>query len=237
MVNAQVHMNYDIAAVDVGNTHVTTAYLRQGQLVLTKAVRTNFVRSKVIIKPSKIIIGSSVVPKITKLIQRDYPLAKIIKTNDVPVKKLPAHIGTDRAINMYAASTLYKSSNILVIDFGTALTFSCSINNTFVGGLIMPGLKLMQEALGKTAKLPVVRSLQSDGVLQIDTDKAIKSGIYTSVSSAVSSTIDQIKKETGQELLVVSTGGNALELSENIGGIQIVNPTLIHEGLVLLANS
>ncbi|OGI08408.1 MAG: hypothetical protein A2Y40_04735 [Candidatus Margulisbacteria bacterium GWF2_35_9] len=237
MVNEKIYIEYDIAAVDVGNSYVSTAYFRLGQLVLIKKVRTSFVRSKISINKSKTIIVSSVVPRITDIINRLYPKARIVNLSRIPIKELPSHLGTDRAINMYSAMSLYKITDVMLIDFGTALTFSCCINKKFIGGLIMPGLRLMQEALGKTAKLPVVRDVKRSGVLQMSTEDAIKSGIYTALCSTVSSTISQIQKEIGKDLLVVATGGDSLVLGENIEGIKIINPTLIHEGLALLANS
>ncbi|HID72512.1 TPA: type III pantothenate kinase, partial [Candidatus Micrarchaeota archaeon] len=59
----------------------------------------------------------------------------------------PARMGVDRWLAMLAAFNHYRG-NLCVIDCGTALTFDVvSAAGKHIGGLIMPGVRLQQNAL------------------------------------------------------------------------------------------
>ena len=78
--------------------------------------------------------------------------------SDMPIKlklKNNAEIGADRIANGVRGWSLYKSA-VLVVDFGTAITFDIvNSKGEFIGGLIAPGIKTQFESLGKaTSKLP-----------------------------------------------------------------------------------
>src|SRR5437773_1333904 len=62
----------------------------------------------------------------------------------------PLTVGADRIVNTLAAAQLFKKDTI-VVDFGTATTFDCITVDggvRFVGGVIMPGLRIAAAALG-----------------------------------------------------------------------------------------
>ena len=58
----------------------------------------------------------------------------------------PDEIGADRLVNSLAALRIYGSP-IIVIDFGTATTFDVvNSNNSYIGGIISPGVHLSMDA-------------------------------------------------------------------------------------------
>ena len=67
----------------------------------------------------------------------------------------PASIGPDRLANASAAAYMYGAP-VIVADFGTALTFDVvSKQNTYIGGIIAPGLGLVTDYMAeRTALLP-----------------------------------------------------------------------------------
>lgn len=71
----------------------------------------------------------------------------------------PREVGADRIACAVAAYELYGGP-VIVIDFGTATTFNAvSADGEFLGGAIMPGVKLSTEALvANAAKLPRMSS-------------------------------------------------------------------------------
>ena len=80
----------------------------------------------------------SVVPSQTELWQT-YPNIQVITLDSVPLKNMYSTLGSDRALALWGAKETY-SLPILVIDSGTALTFTGSdANFAFVGGAILPG--------------------------------------------------------------------------------------------------
>ena len=68
----------------------------------------------------------------------------------------PRELGADIIVNLVSAYETYKGPAI-VIDFGTATTFSCVTDNFECGVVICSGVSLTAEALYKeAAKLPNV---------------------------------------------------------------------------------
>ena len=79
----------------------------------------------------------------------------------------PLEVGADRIANAIAASELYPNGNVVVVDFGTAITVDAvSVEREYLGGAICAGLGLAMEALGtKTAKLPHVEIVRTNRAL------------------------------------------------------------------------
>ena len=75
-------------------------------------------------------------------------------------------IGTDLLANAVEASSIYKS-NVIIVDFGTALTFTVvSASKEILGVNIVPGLQTAISSLYKnTAKLPQIELLLPNKVI------------------------------------------------------------------------
>ena len=69
----------------------------------------------------------------------------------------PAEVGSDRIADAIAAVDLFPGQDLIVVDFGTATTIEAiRKDGTYMGGMILPGIRLAMEALeSKTAKLQV----------------------------------------------------------------------------------
>lgn len=120
----------------------------------------------------------------------------------------PSEIGTDLACNAIAAVTKYQSDSIIV-DFGTALTFtSVTKEMRILGVAIAPGLKTSIKALhGNTAQLPEVPLLLPDTIIGKNTTHAIQSGILWGYVGLVKEVVARTKAEMTSETLVIATGG------------------------------
>lgn len=130
---------------------------------------------------------ASVVPAQTRLWQQ-YP-ARLLTLADVPLGNLYPTFGIDRALTLWGAICTVGAP-VLAIDAGTALTFTAADReNNLVGGAILPGLRLQQQALAQdTAALPLVPLQPELDRLPprwaADTPAAIRSGIlYTLLAS------------------------------------------------------
>lgn len=123
----------------------------------------------------------------------------------------PAEVGSDRIANAIASTTLYPNRNIIVIDFGTATTFDViTKNKEYLGGAILPGLKISMEALeNKTAKLSSVEIEVPSRVTGKNTRESIQSGLYYSQIGAAKELIQRISKEEFSEdkPFIIGTGG------------------------------
>jgi len=136
-----------------------------------------------------------------------------IKTGLKIAYKDPKEVGSDRIADAMGAVKLFPDRNLIVIDFGTATTV-CAItkDRTFLGGNIMPGVRLAMEALeSKTAKLPTVEIKPVRSAIGKTTVGSIQSGLYWSNVGMVRELTSRISAEvfSAETPLIVATGGFA----------------------------
>ncbi|WP_136806402.1 type III pantothenate kinase [Desulfosediminicola flagellatus] len=154
----------------------------------------------------------------------------------------PAEIGADRLVNAIAAYKEYPC-NLVVVDFGTAITFDCvTAQCEYLGGAILPGVAVSLEALSsKTAKLPHIDvSKGPKNIIGKSTIEAMKSGILYGYGAMLDGMIAGIKKEMhiaeGTELHVIATGGMASLISPYASVIDTIDPLLTLKGLKIIYN-
>ncbi|MGQ0742344.1 MAG: type III pantothenate kinase [Alphaproteobacteria bacterium] len=147
----------------------------------------------------------------------------------------PDAVGSDRLINAVAAHERYKGA-LIVVDFGTATTFDVvSEAGDYEGGVIAPGVNLSAEALHQAAAmLPRVAVARTEHVIGKDTVPAMQSGIYWGYVSMIEGLVERIKKEYGQSMSVIATGGLANLFQKQIASIDQVDPDLTIRGLMLV---
>jgi type III pantothenate kinase len=219
-------LNYLI--IDIGNTNidfvtfnklankysnkftVDTPNILKGRLgIVNKKIKKNFYKGA---------LCSSVVPnafnKLKKLLKtKNIHLNEIKDRNlDLPIKlKLskPKQVGSDRVVNAIAAFKIYKKNSI-IIDFGTATTFDVIVKNTYVGGMITPGINLSLKVLKEaTAKLPLIKLKKTNKYIGKDTVSAMNNGMYWGYIGLIKELVQKIIKETKKKYLVIFTGGLA----------------------------
>ncbi|MBL4930620.1 type III pantothenate kinase [Clostridium paridis] len=151
----------------------------------------------------------------------------------------PKEVGADRIVNAVAAHEKFRRSSI-IIDFGTATTF-CALtkNGNYLGGNIVPGIKISSEALfQRAAKLPRVELEKPKGVICKNTISSMQAGIIYSYVGGVEYIVRAMKKEmmaVGEdEPIVVATGGLAKLIAESTDVIDIIEPQLTLEGLKII---
>ncbi len=147
----------------------------------------------------------------------------------------PERVGTDRSTTALAAYEIYKGA-LIVVDFGTAITFDCvSRDGEFLGGVICPGLSMSSSALERdTAFLPAVEVSPRESFLATTTEDAISAGIYHWAVEATNGIIGGLTKELGGDVSVVATGGDAQTIAPACDAIREIRPDLSLEGLLIL---
>jgi len=136
-----------------------------------------------------------------------------VKTGLKILYRDPKEVGADRIADAIGAVKLYPGKNLIVADFGTATTL-CAItkNKEFLGGNILPGLKLSMDALeSKTAQLPAVEIVRPSSAIGRTTVESIQAGLYWSNVGMVRELVARITAEVFSEEapLVIGTGGFA----------------------------
>ena len=245
-----------LLAIDAGNTNIVfgihdghswvhewrfNTLPVKNQIEYEMFLRLNFLEENLKLEDVSGVVISSVVPQLNGILSEfSRPLIehepvfvgpKIYDKLPVSTQN-PHQIGTDLVSNAMAGYTLYKE-NIIVVDFGTALTFTVVDSLGKVRGVnIAPGLKTAIKALiGNTAQLPEVPLELPDSVIGTDTISAIQNGVLWGYVSMVEGMLDRIEKEIGAKYKVVATGGLSSVLHPLHNRFDEVNRHLTLEGL------
>ena len=146
----------------------------------------------------------------------------------------PRDVGPDRIGNAIAATHLYPDRNLIIVDLGTATTFDVvRAGRDFLGGIILPGLRISMEALERnTARLPNVEIVSTSELVGRSTIECIQSGLYFGNLAVLRGLTQQIRAEAfaGEPVDVIGTGGFS-RLFEREEVFDVVLPDLILVGL------
>ncbi len=245
-----------LLVVDIGNTNIKIAIFRGKRICYSwklatdkarnfkqyeKRLKSLFAQRK--LKNTQIdeIIICSVVPKLTSVFKKAlfslFKRRSLILGKDIiaPIKNLyrkPKQVGQDRLANALAAFSKYGGP-IIVVDFGTALTFDLvTAAGSYLGGIIVPGLEVSLNALIRNADLlPKISLGKPKAFLGRETVGSMKSGIVYGYSFLVKGILGQLKKELKTSPKVVATGGVASLMSHYCRSINRIDENLTLEGL------
>jgi len=147
----------------------------------------------------------------------------------------PHEVGADRLVTAYGARKTNSQQGLLIIDFGTATTFDCVIENDYIGGLICPGVFSSIQALGsRTAKLPWFSLEEAGKELEIgrSTSQSLAQGTLFGFAAMVEGLVTRLKEYMPAQTRVLATGGISETLAGVCPSIEEVQPTLLMQGLV-----
>ena len=144
-------------------------------------------------------------------------------------------LGSDIVASSVAALHRYPSP-VIVIDLGTATTFSLLRDGVYDGCAILPGVRLGLDALAeRTAELPHISIETPPSPLGRNTIDAMRSGILYGNAGMVDSMIARFEAACGQRAAaVVATGGNAPLILPHCARQITYDPNLLLDGLYLL---
>lgn len=242
-----------LLAVDIGNSRIKFGLFDGEQLVsklsfptirditaegLTKAIADKLFQGV------KAAIVSSVVPEINSamlsFISTQLNVEPLLVTNNLnfgmQINYFPLEdAGSDRLVNTFSAVEKYGAPCI-VCSFGTALAIDVIDGDRVLkGGLIAPGMNTLATALKlTTSRLPEIKIERPSTVIQNTTVGSLQSGIVYGYFGLVDGLLSAIKKEVGDSLKVIATGGFASMIAENTSQIDIVDPDLMLDGLCRL---
>lgn len=144
----------------------------------------------------------------------------------------PQEIGADRLANVFAAKKIY-GNNVIVIDFGTAITLDILQDGHFTGGAILPGFRTAMLALfSNTAQLPQVELRIPTHSVGTNTIDNIQIGILKITILGIERLIEEITRETRATYQIVSTGGVGKFLQGSSALFDIYEPDLTLKGIL-----
>lgn len=250
-----------ILTIDMGNTNIVIGGIDNERTYFVERVTTNHgktdleyaVNIKSILEihniaPSSIegAILSSVVPPLNSTILsavekicgfRPMLVEAGMKTGLNIIMDNPKTVGSDMIVDAVAAIKEYPCP-IIIIDMGTATTMSVvDKSGNYIGGVILPGLKVSLDSLsGKAAQLPYI-SLDVPGkVIGKNTIDCMRAGIMYGNAAMIDGIIDRMEEELGMTASVVATGGLAKFISPLCCHTISYEDDLLLKGLLILYN-
>lgn len=181
---------------------------------------------------------ASVVPSQT-VVWQSYPNVRVITLDQVPLQGVYPTLGIDRALALWGAGQNWGFP-MLVIDAGTALTFTgADANHYLVGGAILPGLGLQLATLGeRTGQLPTV---EAPSVIPqryaLNTVEAMQSGVIYTLLAGIKDFIEAWWHSFPQGNIAITGGDRTLIVNylqsqfPEIANSLIVEPNLIFWGM------
>lgn len=221
-----------ILAIDIGNTNIVLGCLENRKILFTLRIRSD--RDKTADEYSLLADGllrrrgvdpeqleggilASVVPELRTTLANAMELltgkkflivGSGIKTGlDIRTDN-PAQLGADLVVDAVAALAKYKPP-LVVFDMGTATTmFLVDKNGAYLGGMIIPGLRLSVDALSaRAAQLPYIHLGRPDRLIGTNTIDCMQSGAIYSSAAMLDGLLDRVEEELGEPVTAVATGG------------------------------
>lgn len=241
--------------LDVGNTGLKWAYLRRGKLV--KGGRFNYAPQSLaesldkqwrsLPRPRRAVVCSvgsaDTGAAIKEWMSRHWKVrAHFIQAEaeGFGVKNAyaePQRLGADRWAALVAARGKFKKPAI-VVDCGTAITIDViSRDGNHLGGLIVPGLAMMRDALVGGTEGITLKSGQPAAVslLARDTEGAVAGGILYTAVAVIDRVLADVAAVIGSGAVCMITGGDALTLLPLLAHDFVHEPDLVLEGVALIA--
>ncbi len=209
-------------AIDIGNTLAKLAVIDDGQVVdfqKTEKIDSAFVEK--ILEENPEIEAAIIVSTGEYETAWEQMLEKRMKRfirfgaeTPIPIENgyaTPQTLGLDRLAAAVAANALYPNSNVLIVDFGTAITVDfVSAEGRFVGGNISPGAATRFRALHHFTKRLPLCELDEDSVrlLGNSTQTAIESGVVNGIVYEIEGYIRDLQQRYNN-LRIIFTGGES----------------------------
>lgn len=246
-------------AVDIGNTNIVIGCVENGKNIFMDRLSTNRLKTLLEyaidfknilelyhVEADKIEGGiiSSVVPPVTGVVRS--AIEKVtgksimlvepgIKTGLNILMDNPAQVGSDLIVNAVAAIHEYKAP-LIIIDMGTATTISVvDEKKNYIGGMILPGLKVSLESLvSSTSQLPRVSLEPCKRLIGKNTTECMKCGVIYGNAACIDGMIARIQEELKRKATVVATGGLAAIVAPYCKENVIYDDELLLKGLNII---
>jgi len=147
--------------------------------------------------------------------------------------KDPIQLGADRWAALVAARARLTDS-VCVVDCGTAVTIDAlDQNGLFRGGVILPGLALMRDALLRTQGVRNV-SGNAGSALALSTADGVVAGTLYGLAGAIDRVLDEQAALLGSAPQTLITGGDAQSLLALLRHDVQYTPDLVLEGVAYI---
>ncbi len=243
-----------IILIDIGNSNIVVTRYDGDTLSPTyryntdknKSVDEYYVLLKDVISDANAIVISSVVPELNVIIKNvavkylhlnPIFIGPGVKTGVKIIVDNPKEVGSD-LVSSAAAVIEHYSNNAIIVDMGTATTFTLIENKVIKGVSITTGLVTQKNALvGNASQLSQFEFRTPEKILGTNTIDALNAGLLYSNSLMIKGMIEKIEETYSVEPKVIITGGASRfvkELLKSEG--YIFDDYLLLKGLLVIYN-
>jgi len=248
-----------ILAVDIGNSNIVIGGLEGENILFEARIRTDATKTSdeycIDLKNILDIYGvdtakvegsivASVVPQVMNSIKTAVKkltgksclvVGPGLKTGlNIKIEN-PAQTGADLVVGSVAALREHKPP-MIIIDMGTATTMMVlDQTGAFIGGSIIPGVKISMDALtDRTALLPGLQLDQPKRAIGRNTIDCMRSGIMMGTACLLDGMIQRMEEELGMKATVIATGGIAKFILPMCRTSIVYDKDLLLKGLAIL---
>lgn len=248
-----------LLAIDIGNTNLVIGCFRDDKILFKARIATDRTRTSdqygVEIKNMLEAYGvdrsdimdciiSSVVPPVFNSVRTG--VIKIIGKQPMVVGPglktglnihvdVPSQVGSDRIVIAVAALAEYKAP-LLLLDLGTATTIEAvEPDNVYMGGVIIPGVRVSLDALtSRAAQLPGISLDQPKKVIGKNTVDCMRSGMMYGTAAMIDGLVERMEEELGHRCTLIATGGLAQFITPLCKREIILEKDLLLKGLNII---
>lgn len=224
--------------IDIGNSLAKLTLLEDGQVVdfmKTEELTPDYLKGVLDSNPE---IRAAILVSVR---EEHQPLEELLRSrlkhylrfdSSVPVpiqnRYTSPTLGPDRLAAAVGADTLYPNHNVLVVDFGTAITIDLvSAQGEYLGGNISPGVMTRFRALHHfTRKLPLLEPIDEVPLLANDSHRSIQAGVMNGIVFEIEGYIRELEQQY-DGLRIIFTGGDG-----NLFAKRVKNPIFATYDLV-----
>lgn len=229
--------------IDIGNTLIKIAIYKGKEIVwkdtisMVKLSVFQDLFSKYKIESCIISCVGDIDSALIDFLNAETSLLILDHSTALPFKNLystPRTLGRDRLAAIAAASINYPSTDVLIIDAGTCITYDfINEDNEYLGGGISPGLLMRFKALNTfTSKLPLV-NLEEYSLPELiggNTTNSILSGVVRGFIKEIEGNISDYMS-LYKQLKIIVTGGDHKYFDKLLKYKTFASPNLVLEGL------
>ena len=248
-----------LLAIDIGNTNLVIGCIHDDKILFKARIATDSIRTSdqygVEIKSMLEAYGvkrsdiddciiSSVVPPVFNSVRTG--VIKIIGKQPMVVGPglktglnihvdVPSQVGSDRIVIAVAALAEYKAP-LLLMDLGTATTIeSVEPDNVYMGGVIIPGVRVSLDALtSRAAQLPGISLDRPKQVIGKNTVDCMRSGMMFGTAAMIDGLVERMEEELGHRCTLIATGGLAQFIAPLCKREIILDKDLLLKGLNII---
>ena len=159
---------------------------------------------------------------------------RLTSSTPMPIRNgygTPATLGADRLAAAVGAQVLYGRRNMLIVDFGTAITVDLVVDGEFRGGNISPGAGARFRALHEyTSSLPLCGATDERAEYGTTTRQAVEQGVMTGIAHEIEGYMADFGARY-ENLCTIFTGGDAIFFDKRIKNTIFASRDLLFAGL------